>query len=128
MHNLDIGHRDPELVRDDLGERRLFALTVRVAPRIGGCLSGRMEPDGRGTPKATGEPGRRDDRGRTEPADLDVRGQADSHQLALPAALCLLLLKLLVADLVEGFLARPRIISAIVRAALLVRIRAFVCG
>src|SRR2546422_1917830 len=72
MHNLDIGHRDPELVRDDLGERRLFALTVRVAPRIAGSLSGGMEPAAGGTPKAPPEPRCRDDLPRAGPAEYSL--------------------------------------------------------
>src|SRR5919201_1069882 len=117
VEDLDIGDRDAELPCDDLGERRLFSLPVRMPARIGGRLARRMEPHGRGSPESASESRRRHDGGRPEAANLHVRGEADPHEPTLLPGLGLFLPELVVSDLLQGLLQRPFVVPAVVREA-----------
>ncbi len=102
----------PELLRDDLGERRLVALALGPHAELQDGLAGRVDPQlGRVEHL---EPG--DVVGLRRPgADgLGEVGDADADEPALGTRGRLLLAKLLVADLVEGLAQRGRVVAGVV--------------
>ena len=58
VHDLDLVDRDPELVRDDLGERRLVPLAVAVRSGVDGDAPGRVHPHLPGLVEARAAPER----------------------------------------------------------------------
>src|SRR5205823_9123074 len=117
VNDLDVGEGDAEFFGGDLGEGRLLPLAVRMASRVDGRLPGGMEPYGRRAPQPARESGRGDDRRRAEAAELHVRREADPHEPTFPPGFRLFLAELLVSDLLQGLVERPRVVAAVVREA-----------
>src|SRR5207247_4716536 len=69
----DLVEGHPQVVRDDLGERRLVALAVRGGPREGGDVAARLDAHDRALE-------------RPEAAHLDVARHADAEQRPVAAA------------------------------------------
>ena len=110
--DLDVRDREAELLGDDLGERRLVALALRLDADPGEDLAGRVDPDLTRVEHLQSEdvevvrrPG---------PDDLGERADADAHELAAGPLLGLLPAEVVIADRVEGELERPRIVAGVV--------------
>src|SRR6266568_1671483 len=82
VHNQDTLNRDGELLGDDLGKRGLFALAVRGRTGIDHHGAALLDTHARTLVEA-------DRRGslRAKAANLNIGGDADTHQLALGALL-----------------------------------------
>ena len=110
--DLDVGDREAELLGDDLGERRLVALALRLDADPGEDLAGRMDPD-----LARVEHLQAEDVevvGRPGADDLGERADADPHELAALALLELLLAQPLVVDHLHRQLERARVVARVV--------------
>ncbi len=110
--DLDVRDREAELLGDDLGERGLVALALRLDADPGQHLAGRMDPDLARVEHLDAEdvevvrrPG---------PDDLGEAADADAHELAAGALLELLLPEAVVVDHVEGLLERGRVVARVV--------------
>ena len=115
MTDLDVLRRDPELLGDDLRERRLVALALRLRADADHGLAGRVHPQ-------VGAVVHR------EPEDVHVlarpgadalgeEGDADAHQLAAGTLLRLLAAKLLVPGHLHGHAHRLGVVPGVVRPA-----------
>ena len=90
MDDLDVLHRQAQLVGGDLRERRLVALTVRVRTGEDRHLSGRVHAHGGALVESRLRAERARHLGGSEPASLDVGGEADAEVAALLPQLVLL--------------------------------------
>src|SRR5690348_6983665 len=80
----DVLHRDPELVADDLGVRRLVPLALRLGAHRDDRLARQVDTDVGGLPHR-GAPAladRADPLRRGDAADLDVGAEAEAEELA----------------------------------------------
>ena len=110
--DLDVGDRYADLVGDDLGERRLVALPLRLHAELEDRLAGRVDA----------QLGRVDHLDAEDVVLLrrpraDRFGEVrdpDAHELALGARRRLLLAQVVVADLVERLAQRGRVVAGVV--------------
>ncbi len=109
MHDLNVVRRQPELVRHDLGERRLMSLALSLYRDREYCLACRVHAQVGAIGHAQAEnvhlvarPGAH---------ALGEEADADAHVLATGPALCLFPAQLLVAGHVESQPQRPRVVA-----------------
>src|SRR3989454_10381763 len=115
VDDLDLLHRDAELVGDELGERGLVPLPVRVRPRIHGHRARRVDAHLAGLPEARARAERARDGRWRRAARLDVRADADADVPPLRAKRELLLACLVVSDQLERASERRLVVAAVVR-------------
>ena len=77
VHDVDVFHRQAQLVGSDLRECRLVSLTVRVRSREDRHLPGRVHAHGRALVQARLRAERAGHLRRRQPAGLDVRGETN---------------------------------------------------
>src|SRR5216684_9085381 len=97
MAQLDAVERHAQLVGDDLAERRLVALAVRVGACVDDDRAGRRDAYLSRLHERDATGGRRRGRAWAEAAQLDPRGQPDAEVATLLAQVGLLLAELRVA-------------------------------
>ena len=110
--HVDVLGRDPELLGDDLGERRLVALALRLHAELEHRLAGRVHAQ-----LGRVEHAQPDDVELLAVAgadDLGERREPDADQLALLARLLLLPAQLLVAELLEREVQRALVVAGVV--------------
>ena len=112
VHDLDVLRLDPELAGDDLGERRLVPLPLRLAAELEDRLAGRMDPKLGAVVHLHA-----DDvvvLRRSGADDLGERRDADAVELALRASVGLLLPKVVVPDHLERLVHGALVVAAVV--------------
>src|SRR5690349_10606095 len=107
--DLDVAHGEAQFFRDDLGERRLVPLALRLDADTGEDLAGRMYADL--TRVEHLQPEDVEVVRRTGPDDLGEAADADAHELAAGALFRLLLAQVVVADQVERLLERAAVVA-----------------
>ena len=112
LTDLDVGRGDPELLGDDLRERRLVPLALRLHAELEDRLAGRMHAQLGGVEHA--QAGDVVVLALAGADHLGEAGDADAHQLAPGALLGLLLAELVVAEHVERDLHRAWVVAAVV--------------
>src|SRR6185312_13244102 len=112
VFDLDVAHREAELLGDDLGERRLVPLALRLDADPGEDLTGRVYTDLAGIEHLQPEDVEVVRWARAN--DLGKAADADAHELATGTLFGLLLAQVVVADQVERLLERTAVVTRVV--------------
>ena len=114
VDDVDVVDRNLQFVGDDLRERRLVALAVRMRAGEDRHLPGRMDADVRALVQARLRPERARHRRRREPTRLEVGGEADAEVPALFARRLLLTTERLVVEDLQGLVEGAGVVAAVV--------------
>ena len=107
-------HRDPQFVRQDLGEGGLFTLSVRRSSYEDVDFAGGIEAHDGAFPKTAAEPyGSGDLRG-ADAADFTIAGYADAHIFVVASEVCLLFPQTLVVDVFQRHVQVAGVVAAVI--------------
>src|SRR5262249_5411841 len=114
VHDADVVERNAEPIGDDLRERGLVALTVRVAAGENLDRASRVDPHLGRLPQADAAAERAHCLARRDPAGLDIGREADAAQLAVARGFALAFAEAAVVGDLQRLLERGMIVARVV--------------